>query len=482
MRIIGSGGQDIEDTSSPAYTAQAKKLSETAEQNARLKKELKDQKSNAAENQEQQRSEITNLSAQQELLKLQLEQQQQAKLEQTNIERSHRFTSNADSVQGLINGEIIKISKTDASNLESAREKVSAILANLNSAPDSLSFSQMRSETIIPESFIKEKLALEGLNKNESLLLIKLILSINGIKYKENQDGELSDINSPKTNLFIPKANLNYKEAIVLNAGTEKADSYDALLTDPQLTEKQAEKLIRDLLQRQGIEFTERRNTAGLTEFHFTEPVITDISLREKTLINGVLGESITVPSTSQLQSMNATERIQSRNDLLKKLLPFGLLAGLLIPTGVVINNPGIIGLEKSTPTTRLLKEEREEINELKFKYSNDSRIENPTNTYIERDAGENVSQALLKVYPGYHQLERMYRQEIEQRILNKQNIANDTQAYPHGSDVISALPQYIKVPSIKDIYQQIKSLPANDDSRQGSSLTELYQTLTRTN
>jgi ribosomal protein L13E len=75
-----------------------------------------------------------------------------------------------------------------------------------------------------------------------------------------------------------------------------------------------------------------------------------------------------------------------------------------------------------------------------------------------------------------------MQRQEIEQRILNKQNIANDTQAYPHSSDVISALPPLVEVPSIKDIYQQIKSLPVNDGSKpgRGFSLTELYHTLTK--
>jgi hypothetical protein len=283
--------------------------------------------------------------------------------------------------------------------------------------------------------------------------------------------------------LFIPKANLNYKEAIVLNAGTGKADSYDALLTDPKLTEKQVEELIRDLLQKKGIEFIEKRNATGLTEFHFPKPVETDVSLRGKTLVNGVLGESITVPSTGELQSMDTAKITKSRSDLLKKLLPFGLLAGLLIPTGVVINNPEIIGLEKSTPVTRLLKEERLEINELKLKYPNDTRIENTQTVHIKRDEGENVSQALAKVYPGYPDLERMQRQQIEQSILNQQNIVNDTKVYPHGGDVISRLPSQIEVPSIKDIHQQIKSLLVNDESKLGQdpSLTELYQTLTKT-
>jgi hypothetical protein len=485
MRIIGSGGQDIEDTSSPAYTAQAKKLLRTTEKHAQHQRELEAQNSGAATNQEEQRLEIINLSAQQELLKSQLEEQQRAQLEQTNTERNHRFASNADSVQSLINGEVIKLSKTDGSNLASARETVSAILANLNSAADSLSFGPMRSETIIPESFTKEKLGLEGLTKDESLLLTKLILSINGIKYKENQDGGLSDISNPKTTLFIPKAKLNYQEAIVLAAGTNRVDIFDAFLANLQLTEAEAEELIRNLLQREGIEFTEGENITGSKEFRFPEALSTEISLGERTLVDGVIGESITVPSTDELQSMiktEKTEKTEKRNSLLKKFLPLSLVAGLLIPTGVVITNPEITGLEKSTPATRLLKEEGEEINALKLKYPSDDRIENSTQTPINREQGENVSQALIKVYPGYLDLAHMQRQEIEQRILNKQNIANDTQTYPHGPGVIAALPPLVEVPSIKYIYQQIKSLPVNDGSKpgRGFSLTELYKTLTK--
>ena len=445
MKII-QGGQIVQDTSSSEYTVQAEKLLRTTEVDAKRQRK-------AAENQEQQRSEIINLSAEQELLKSKLDDQQQALLEQTTGERNHRFASNADSVQSLINGEIIKLSKTDGSNLESAREKVAATLAQLNSAPDSLSFSQMHSETIIPESFAKEKLGLDGLTKDESLLLTKLILSINGIKYTENQDGRLSDISNPKTNLFIPKAHLNYQDPIVLEAGAQL----------------EAEKLIRNLLQRKGIEFTEGVNSVlGTKEFRFP--------------VDGVIGESINIPSTGELQSMKTAERTKSRNGLLKNLLPFAIAATTILPAGVLIDNPEIIGLEKPTPETLALRESRREVNELRLKYPNDSRIENPTNIYIERDAGENVSQALLKVYPGYLDLAHMERQEIEQRILNEQNIANDTQDYPHGSDVISALPQYIKVPSIKDIYQQIKSLRANNESKPGQSLsfTNLYNTLTK--
>lgn len=214
----------------------------------------------------------------------------------------------------------------------------------------------------------------------------------------------------------------------------------------------------------------------GTKEFCFPKALETKISLGERTLVDGVIGGSITVPSTDELQSMNATERIQSRNKLLKQLLPFGLAAGLLIPTGVVINNPEIIGLEQSTPATRLLKEERREIDKLKLQYPDDSRIEDSSDIYINREQGENVSDALAKVYPGYLDLAHMQRQEIEQKILNRLNIVNDTKNYPHSEDVISALPQYITVPSIKDIYQQIKFLTANEDS----SLTNLYRTLTK--
>jgi hypothetical protein len=478
------GGHIVQDTSSPEYTEQANKLLKTTEQSAQRQRQLEAQNSGAAKNQEEQRLQITNLSAEQQVLQLKLKEQQRAQLEQTNTERNHRFTSNADLVQSLIDGEIIKLSKTDGSNPASARETVSATLANLNSAPDSLSFGPIHSETIIPESFTKEKLGLEELTKDESLLLTKLILSINGIKYKENQDGGLSDISNPKTTLFIPKAKLNYQEAIVLEAGTNKVDIFDAFLANPQLTKLGAEELIRNLLQRQGIEFTEGKNIIlDSKEFRFPEALRTEISLGERILVDGVIGESITVPSTDELHSMIKTEKTEKRKGLLQRLLPLGLVGGLLIPTGVVItNNPEIIGLEKSTPATRLLKEEGKEINALKLKYPSDDRIEDSTQTTINREQGENVSQALSKVYPGYLDLAHMQRQEIEQRILNKQNIANDTQAYPHSSDVISALPPLVEVPSIKDIYQQIKSLPVNDGSKpgRGFSLTELYHTLTK--
>lgn len=476
MRIIGDGGQIVQDTSSSEYTVQAKKLLRTTEENAQRQRE-------AAGNQEQQRSTITHLSAEQELLKSKLGEQKQALLEQTTGERNHRFASNADSVQSLINGEIIKLSKKDGSNLESAREKVAATLAKLNSAPDSLSFSQMHSETIIPESFAKEKLGLEGLTKDESLLLTKLILSINGIKYTENQDGRLSDISNPKTNLFIPKAHLNYQEAIVLEPGTQKVDIFDALSANHQLTQSEAEKLIRNLLQREGIEFTEGVNSVLDTkEFRFPEALSTKVSLGETTLVDGVIGESINIPSTDILRSMIETASTKKRNVLFRKLWPLAIAATTILPAGVLINNPEIIGLEKPTPATRLLQEEEREINALKLRHPTDDRIENSTEIRINHEQGENVSQALSKVYPGYLDLAHMQRQEIEQRILNKQNIANDTQDYPHGSDVISALPQYIKVPSIKDIYQQIKSLRANNESkpRQSLSFTNLYSTLTK--
>jgi hypothetical protein len=477
------GGHIVQDTSLPEYTEQANKLLKTTEEHA---KELKAERSKAAEQQEQQeqqRSTITDLSAEQQVLKSQLGEQQRAQLEQTNTERNHRFTSNADLVQSLIYDEIIKLSKTDGSNPASARETVSATLANLNSAPDSLSFSQMHSETIIPESFAKEKLGLEGLTKDESLLLTKLILSINGIKYTENQDGRLSDISNPKTNLFIPKAHLNYQEAIVLKAGTNKVDIFDALSANHQLTQSEAEKLIRNLLQREGIEFTEGVNSVlGTKEFRFPEALRTEISLGERILVDGVIGESITVPSTDELHSMIKTEKTEKRKGLLQRLLPLGLVGGLLIPTGVVItNNPEIIGLENPTPATRLLKEEGKEINALKLKYPTDDRIENSTQTPINPEQGENVSQALSKVYPGYLNLAHMQRQEIEHRILHKLNIPNDTKRYPHGPEIIAALPPQVTVPSIKDIYQQIKFLPVNDGSNpgRGFSLTELYKTLT---
>jgi hypothetical protein len=477
MKIM-HGGHIVQDTSSPEYTEQANKLLKTTEEHA---KELKAERSKAAEQQEQQRSTITDLSAEQQVLKSQLGKQQQALLEQTTTERNHRFASNADSVQSLINGKIIGLSKTDGSNPASAREIVSATLANLNSAPDSLSFGPMHSETITPESFTKEKLGLEGLTKDESLLLTKLILSINGIKYKENQDGGLSDISSPKTTLFIPKAKLNYQEAIVLKAGTNKVDIIDAFLANLQLTELGAEELIRNLLQRQGIEFTEGENITGSKEFRFPEALSTEISLGERTLVDGVIGKSITVPSTDELQSMIKTEETEKRQSLFKRLLPLGLVGGLLIPTGVVItNNPEITGLEKPTPATRLLKEEGKEINALKLKYPSDDRIEN--STLINREQGENVSQVLVGVYPGYLNLAHMQRQEIEHRLLNKLGIPNDIKVYPHGGDVISRLPSQIEVPSIKYIYQQIKSLPVNDGSKpgRGFSLTELYHTLTK--
>jgi hypothetical protein len=473
------GGHIVQDTSSPEYTEQANKLLKTTEQSAQRQRQLEAQNSGAAKNQEEQRLQITDLSAEQQVLKSQLGEQQQALLEQTTTERNHRFASNADSVQSLINGKIIELSKTDGSNPASARETVSATLANLNSAPDSLSFGPMHSETITPESFTKEKLGLEGLTKDESLLLTKLILSINGIKYKENQDGGLSDISSPKTTLFIPKAKLNYQEAIVLKAGTNKVDIIDAFLANPQLTKLGAEELIRNLLQRQGIEFTEGKNIIlDSKEFRFPEALRTEISLGERTLVDGVIGKSITVPSTDELQSMIETEKTEKRKGLFKRLLPFVVAATTILPAGVVITNPEITGLEKPTPATRLLKEEGKEINALKLKYPSDDRIEN--STLINREQGENVSQALSKVYPGYLDLAHMQRQEIEHRLLNKLGIPNDIKVYPHGGDVISRLPSQIEVPSIRDIYLQIKSLSANKDSRQGSSLTELYKTLTK--
>jgi hypothetical protein len=99
MIIISDGGRIVQDTSSQKYKTQAQNTlnltTAQAEHNAELKKALEAQKSDATQTQEQQKSEITNLSAQHELLKFQLEEQQQAKLEQTNTERSHRFTSNA---------------------------------------------------------------------------------------------------------------------------------------------------------------------------------------------------------------------------------------------------------------------------------------------------------------------------------------------------------------------------------------------------
>jgi hypothetical protein len=481
MRIIGSGGQDIEDTSSPAYTAQANKLLKTTEQSAQRQRQLEAQNSGAAKNQEEQRLQITNLSAEKQVLQLKLKEQQRAQLEQTNTERNHRFTSNADLVQSLIDGEIIKLSKTDGSNPASARETVSATLANLNSAPDSLSFGPIHSETIIPESFTKEKLGLEELTKDESLLLTKLILSINGIKYTENQDGRLSDISNPKTNLFIPKAHLNYQEAIVLEPGTQKVDIFDALSANHQLTQSEAEKLIRNLLQREGIEFTEGVNSVLDTkEFRFPEALSTKVSLGETTLVDGVIGESINIPSTDILRSMIETASTKKRNVLFRKLWPLAIAATTILPAGVLINNPEIIGLEKPTPATRLLQEEEREINALKLRHPTDDRIENSTEIRINHEQGENVSQALSKVYPGYLDLAHMQRQEIEHRLLNKLGIPNDIKVYPHGGDVISRLPSQIEVPSIRDIYLQIKSLSANKDSRQGSSLTDLYYTLTK--
>jgi hypothetical protein len=117
MKVF-SGGEQIQDTSSQKYKTQAKNtLNLTTvkeEHKAELRQALEAQKSDAAKTQEQ----LTNLSAEHTGLKSQLKQQQQAQLEQTNTERSHRFTSNANSVQDLINREIIKLSKTDNSNLE----------------------------------------------------------------------------------------------------------------------------------------------------------------------------------------------------------------------------------------------------------------------------------------------------------------------------------------------------------------------------
>jgi hypothetical protein len=510
MKTRGNGGQVITDTSSPEYRKQAENRLNTTEARRQRglehEKLLAEQREKAKLEKEEQRSQVSDLSAEQALLKAKIEEQtaklekaKQDQLEQTNTERSHRFTSNADSVRDLIINEIIKLSKTDGSNLESAREKVSETLAKLNSAPDSLSFDPMHAGTIMPESFIKEKLSLEGLTltKDESLLLTKLILSINGIKHKEDQDGGLSDINSPKTNLFIPKTNLNYKEAIVLNAGTGKADSYDALLST-DLTAEQAEGLMRYLLLTKGIEFTERRNAAGLTEFHFPKPLEKDVSLRDKTLVHGVLGGSINVPSTGELQSViipstddlqstDQQKQAKSRNDLLKVLVPLiiGGVGGAGLGGSLVSFLPNDQKLPEPTgsaPTGSLQKAKSQELNELKLKYPSDYRIETPTNTYIERDAGENVSQALLKVYPGYHQLERMYRQQIEQTILNERNIKNDTQGYPHSNEVIIDLPPYIMVPSVKDMHQKIKDLDLIiTKPGQSLSLEQLYKILTET-
>jgi len=482
MKIIGNGGQPIADTSTPQYREKAEQLLKQTEENAKLRKQLAEQQARSSNINEQQNTQITQLSAQQELLKLELENQQKVRQEQLETERNHRFASNADSSQQLINSEILKISKRDASNLDSAKEKVSELVDKLNSVAPQLSFGPLKDESINPNLFVKEKLGLKDLSADESLFITKLVLNLNGIKYSETNDALLTAINTPKTNLFIPRADLNYQEAIVLDTGTKKADIYDALLADPKLTEQQATKLVRDLLEKTGVEFTEKRNTAGQLEFHFAKPLEEDLSLRDKTLINGTLANSIIIPNTAALQSIDAAERTENRNNLLKALIPVGLVLGLGIPAGLVITqNPELIGLEKSTPETRLIKEERQELNALKLKYPGDSRIENSSTIRINHEEGENVSQALIKAYPGYDSLPRMLRQEIEQSILNKQAVLNDTRAYPHGKDVVLSLPSSIQIPSVKEMHSQIKSFNSGGPSYEKDfSLAELYKTLTK--
>ncbi len=482
MKIIGSGGQTIADTSRPQYREKAEQLLKQTEENAKLRKQLAEQQARSSNINEQQNTQITQLSAEQELLKLELENQQKLRQEQLETERNHRFASNADSSQQLINSEILKISKRDASNLDSAKEKVSELVNKLNSVAPQVSFGPLKDESINPNLFDKEKLGLKDLSADESLFITKLVLNLNGIKYSETNDALLTAINIPKTNLFIPRADLKYQEAIVLDTGTKKADIYDALLADPKLTEQQATKLVRDLLEKTGVEFTEKRNTAEQLEFHFAKPLEEDLSLRDKTLINGTLANSIIIPSTAALQSIDAAERTENRNNLLKALIPVGLVLGLGVPAGLVITqNPELIGLEKSTPETRLIKEEKQELNELKLKYPGDSRIENSTTIKINREQGENVSQALTKAYPSYGELPQILRQEIEQSILNKQAIPNDTSAYPHGADVISSLPPSIQVPSVEELHDQIKSFNSRGPSYQKNfSLAELYKTLTK--
>ena len=483
MKIIGNGGQAIADTSAPQYREKAEQLLKQTEENAKLRKQLAEQQAKSNNINEQQNTQITQLSAQQELLKLELENQQKAKQAQLEEERSHRFTSNASSAQSMINSEIIKVSATENIDLDSSREKITQSLNKLNSVPEQINFGPMQDSSIDPSSFTTEKLGLKELTKDESLLLTKLILNLNGIKYTETKDGLLANINSPKTSLFIPKADLNYQEAIVLNTGSRKADLYDALLADPKLTEQEAVNLVRDLLKKTGTEFEERKNTAGQTEFHFPQALDSDLSLMNKTLINGTLADnSITIPSTTELQSIDSNQRAQSRNNLLKALAPIALILGT-VGTGalIVTQNPEIIGLEKSSSETRVMKEEKEELNQLKLKYPNDNRLEGSSNVSINREKGENVSQALMKIYPGYRELPRELRQQIEQTILNKESTVNDTKGYPHSSDVIQSLASSIEVPSVRDIHEQGKILNQGNHSTKKLTLTELYKTLTQT-
>ena len=99
----------------------------------------------------------------------------------------------------------------------------------------------------------------------------------------------------------------------------------------------------------------------------------------------------------------------------------------------------------------------------------------------INREKGENVSQALMKIYPGYRELPRELRQQIEQTILNKESTVNDTKGYPHSSDVIQSLASSIEVPSVRDIHEQGKILNQGNHSTKKLTLTELYKTLTQT-